>query len=108
MKRYQFLDEALAEYEDAIEYYERAQTGLGDTFIGEVDRVIDLTLQFPDMGSPVADTPPELHVRRRIVRRFNVEIDYLISKDTLIVIAIFHCKRSPGYWRDRLERLRKR
>jgi exonuclease VII small subunit len=26
VKRYQFLEEALAEYEDAIEYYERAQT----------------------------------------------------------------------------------
>jgi hypothetical protein len=58
------------------------------------------------MGSPVVDTPPELHVRRRIVRRFDVEIDYLLDDDTLVVIAIFHRKRLPGYWQDRLARFR--
>jgi hypothetical protein len=35
-----------------------------------------------------------------------VEIDYLVAADDLIAIAIFHCKRRPGYWRDRFERLR--
>jgi plasmid stabilization system protein ParE len=79
---------------------------LGDTLIREVDRVLALTLEFPYMGSPVVDTPPELHVRRRIVRRFDVEIDYLLDDDTLVVIAIFHCKRLPGYWQDRLARFR--
>lgn len=106
MKRYQFLSEALVEYEDALEYYERAQTGLGETFSREVDRVLALTLEFPEMGSRVVDTPPELQVRRRIVRRFDVEIDYLIADDTLVVLAIFHCRRRPGYWKERLARLR--
>lgn len=106
MKRYRFLYEALVEYEDAIEYYERAQSGLGETFSRDVEEVIALTLEFPDMGSPVADTPPELNVRRRLVQRFGVEIDYLVVGEDLIVIAIFHCKRRPGYWRDRLDRLR--
>jgi len=40
--RYRFLREALSEYEDAIEYYERARTGLGDTFIQDVERVLAL------------------------------------------------------------------
>jgi plasmid stabilization system protein ParE len=106
VKRYQFLPEALVEYEDAIEYYEHAQTGLGDTFIRQVDRAIALTLEFPDMGAVVAGTPPELIVRRRLVRRFGVELDYLISGDTLVVLALFHGRRRPGYWRERLERLR--
>lgn len=106
MKRYRFLDEALFEYEDAIEYYERAQSGLGETFSRDIEEVIALTLEFPDMGSPVADTPPELNVRRRLVQRFGVEIDYLVVGEDLIVIAIFHCKRRPGYWRARIDRLR--
>ena len=106
MRRYRFLREALEEYEDAVSYYERARSGLGDTFVREVERVIELTLEFPEMGAPVADTPPELGVRRRLVRRFDVEIDYLVAGDTIVVLAVFHCKRRPGYWKDRLRQLR--
>lgn len=73
--RLRFLVEALVEYEDAIEYYERAQSGLGETFIREVEEVLALTLEFPEMGAPVADTPHDLNVRRRIVQRFGVEVD---------------------------------
>jgi toxin ParE1/3/4 len=104
--RLRFLREALVEYEDAIEYYERAQSGLGDTFIRDVEEVLALTLEFPEMGAPVEDTPPELNVRRRIVQRFGVEIDYVTADEELIVLAIFHGKRRPGYWRDRLDRVR--
>jgi plasmid stabilization system protein ParE len=57
VKRYRFLREALEEYEDAVSYYERARSGLGVTFTDEVERVIALTLEFPDMGALVADTP---------------------------------------------------
>lgn len=106
MTRYRFLREALFEYEDAIEYYERARTGLGDTFIQDVERVLAVTLEFPESGSPVTDTPAELNVRRRLVQRFDVEIDYVTHGDELVVIAIFHCKRRPGYWRDRLTKIR--
>lgn len=106
MKRHRFLRDALVEYEEAVEYYERAQSGLGETLIREIDRVIALTLRFPDMGSLVANTPPELGVRRRLLRRFDIEIDYLISGEDLIVLAIFHCKRRPGYWHHRLDRFR--
>jgi toxin ParE1/3/4 len=104
--RYRFLCEALQEYEDAVSYYESRRPGLGDTFVSEVERVIALTLEFPAMGAPVADTPPELGVRRRLVRRFDVEIDYLVSGEAIVILAVFHCKRRPGYWKDRLGQFR--
>lgn len=105
---YRFIREALDEYEDAIEYYERAQPGLGQRFIEDVERVLALTLEFPDIGTVVPDMPLDLDVRRRVLQRFGVEIDYVVVRDELIVIAIFHCKRRPGYWRDRLESIRKK
>ena len=71
----------------------------------DVERVLAVTLEFPEIGSPVADTPPELNVRRRLVQRFDVEIDYVVVGDELVVLAIFHCKRRPGYWRDRLTKI---
>ena len=68
--------------------------------------MLALTMEFPEMGAPVADTPPELGIRRRLVRRFDVEIDYLVSDDAIVIIAVFHCKRRPGYWKDRLRQFR--
>ena len=106
MKRYRFLREALDEYEEAITYYERRRAGLGETFVRDVDRVIALTLEFPEMGAPVMNTPPDLSVRRQLVRRFGVELDYLVSDNVIVVLAVFHGKRRPGYWKERLERLR--
>jgi len=47
-----------------------------------------------------------LNVRRRLVQRFDVEIDYVVRDDELVVIAVFHCKRRAGYWHDRLEKIR--
>jgi plasmid stabilization system protein ParE len=90
VKRYRFHREALDAYELAIAYYERARPGLGESFILEVDRVIALTLEFPESGAPAADTPPELGIRRRLVQRFSVEIDYQG------IWRLHHCARGHG------------
>jgi hypothetical protein len=45
-------------------------------------------------------------IRRRLLQRFGVEIDYMPSDDALVIIAVFHGKRRPGYWQERLRRLR--
>ncbi len=97
-----FLVDALVEYEDAIAYYERAQSGLGEAFLHNVEETLALTLEFPEIGVLVANTPPDLGVRRRIIQRFEVEVNYLVVGDELTVLAIFHGKRRPGYWHDRL------
>ena len=107
MRRYRFLREALEEYEDSVAYYERARAGLGQRFAGEVEHLIALILEFPEMGALVEGTPPDLGVRRQLVLRFDVEIDYLVSDDTIVVLAVFHCKRRPGYWRRRLRQFRR-
>ena len=57
MKRHLFLDEALEEYEDAVVYYEKLRPGLGVSFILDFDQVIAVTLEFPEIGAPVDDTP---------------------------------------------------
>jgi toxin ParE1/3/4 len=106
VRTHRFLHEALEEYEDAIAYYEELRPGLGSSFMVDFDQAIAATLEFPEMGSIVAGAPTRLGIRRRLLQRFGVEIDYIPSGDTLIIIAVFHGKRRPGYWKSRLERLR--
>ncbi len=106
MKEHRFLGEALEEYEDAVAYYETLRPGLGASLILDFEQVIAVTLEFPEMGANVEDTPADLGIRRRVLQRFGVEIDYLVSGDMLVIIAVFHGSRRPGYWKDRLKRLR--
>ena len=108
MKTHRFLREALEEYEDAVVYYETLRPGLGASFILDFDRAIATTLEFPEACALVEGTPAHLGVRRRLLHRFGVEVNYMPSDDALIIIAVFHGKRRPGYWKDRLQRLAKR
>ncbi len=104
MKGYRFLGEALEEYEDAVGYYETLRPGLGAGFILDFDQSIAIALEFPEIGAPVEGTPPQLGIRRRLLQRFGVEIDYMPSDEMLVIIAVFHGKRRPGYWKERLRR----
>lgn len=102
--KHRFTAEALSDYESAVVYYETQEPGLGVRFILDVDELISTMLEFPRMGVVVDGTPPNLEIRRRIVQTFGVEIDYMLEADELVVVAIFHTSREPGFWLDRLKR----
>ncbi|MEO7732047.1 MAG: type II toxin-antitoxin system RelE/ParE family toxin [Kofleriaceae bacterium] len=43
-------------------------------------------------------------VRRKVLRRFPYSIFYLVEHDAVVIVAIAHHKRRPGYWKQRLRR----
>lgn len=94
-----------AEMMRAAEVTRRAQADVAGTS-KRIDAVLAFMLDFPEMGPLVEDVPPELGVHRQLVRRFGVELIYRISGDVVVVLALFHGKRRPGYWTDRLRSLR--
>lgn len=102
--KHRFTAEALSDYESAVVYYETQEPGLGVRFIIDVDELISTMLEFPRMGSIVAGTPADLEIRRCIVQTFGVEVAYMLEGDELVVIAVFHTSREPGFWLDRLKR----
>jgi toxin ParE1/3/4 len=101
-----FSSRGATEYEDAVAYYEGLRPGLGERFIAEFDRAVAVTLELPDVGAPVPESPLELGIRRRLLERFSVEIDYMPHEGSLVILAVFHTRRRPGYWKARLRRLR--
>jgi hypothetical protein len=46
----------------------------------------------------------EGNVRRCLTRVFPYAVLYSIETDYVLIIAVMHCRREPGYWRDRLKR----
>ena len=46
----------------------------------------------------------EAELRRRLVRRFPFGILYRIEPEEIVIVAVAHLRRKPGYWRERIKR----
>lgn len=93
---YSFHPEADSELEEASVFYESRMDGLGRLFAAEVQRTISLIRQFPDAGSAAGPSR-----RRVLVPRFPYAIVYRRDPESIVILAVAHQKRRPGYWRRR-------
>jgi toxin ParE1/3/4 len=93
---YSFHPDAEAELQDAALFYETRVNGLGKFFAAEVERTISLVRQFPQAGSPDARD-----CRRVVVARFPYSVVYRQTRDSIVIVAVAHQRRRPGYWRRR-------
>ncbi len=94
----EFLEEAEAELFDAALWYESKETGLGKRFRNEVAGVID----------SIAANPLLWRERAGGYRRVNCPVfpyyvPYLIRGNKIIIAAIAHDRRKPGYWHKRAQ-----
>lgn len=94
----EFLAEAEEELFEAALWYESKEPGLGVRFRVEVEHVV----------SRIA-ADPTLWRERGGYRRVNCPVfpyyvPYFIRGDTIIVAAVAHGHRRPGYWKDRIEK----
>jgi plasmid stabilization system protein ParE len=101
VKRYRFLEEADAEFQQDIRYFDEQVTGLGDKFIADVEHVLTQIREYPESGRRVSR-----NLRKRVLRVFKHNILYVNAPDEIIVVAVAAHRRKPGYWRGRLRKLR--
>ncbi len=80
------------EFEDSIAWYDRERPGLGQEFravIGEqLQRIAVNPEQFPKARGDVR--------RAVILRRFPFVIHFLVEKDRIVILSVFHTSREPG------------
>lgn len=96
MTRLSFHPEAILEYEAAAVRYEQLQRGLGARFVASVGAALQGIV-----ADPTAWPALEADVRRRLTRVFPYAILYAAEPDAIVVLAVMHCHRKPGYWRSR-------
>lgn len=96
-----FDPDARAEFLAAVEYYEECQTGLGRRFREDVEAEVDAIAAMP-FRFRVLHAP----FRRGLVPKFPYAVIFSIEPDFILIIAVAHTKRKPGYWRDRVEKYR--
>ena len=85
----------LAEYElnEAAQYYDLEEAGLGAAFLEEIDRCLQSIQAAPEAGAILGGT-----VRRRLLRRFPYALLYKIKPSGIRVLAVMNLRRRPTYW----------
>lgn len=98
-RRLRNLEAASKEFSAAVRRYEEQRRGLGREFFDAVVHATSLIETQSQIGTP----SPDGRTRRVLVRRFPYQIVYKVVADEIVIIAIAHLKRRPGYWKTRNE-----
>lgn len=90
------LKAALIDLDDAVEWYSKIQPELGK----------DLVLKFKEALTEIEQKPllsQELNenFRKINLKRFPYKLVFKIIEQEIIIIAVAHHKRKPGYWKKR-------
>jgi len=95
--------EAKQELAAAIGWYERQRDGLGRELLSEMDAVFAAIARSPNRFPAYPRVAPELGVRRAAARRFPYSVAFIDHTSAVLVLAIAHERRRPGYWAGRIK-----
>lgn len=97
-----FHPEAVEEAERAVAWYERIDPDLANDLNDALLEAEAKIEQSPRQYAPADDAPSGEEVRYSALRRFPYRVVYWFGPDGVVVLAIAHLKRRPGYWHDRI------
>jgi hypothetical protein len=89
---------AVAEIDHEVDYYDSREAGLGEELENEIDAVLVLIHRFPHAA------PQWKHRSDRrvaVLDRFPFTLPYQLTGDEIVVLALAHTSKRPGYWARR-------
>ena len=99
---FRFESGAREEYQEAIRYYaaEAIDPKVARRFVTAFESAVSTICSTPELWR-IAE-PPDL--RRYVLRRFPFVLYYrfLAVENMVVIYAVMHTSRKPGYWRRRL------
>jgi len=94
--RIEFHPEAQEDLQAAYRWYRERNRTVARRFLREIDTLIATIGEAPERGrSHVAST------RRLVCRRFPFVVVYRRYEGLIVIVAVAHGRRRPGYWRRR-------
>jgi plasmid stabilization system protein ParE len=97
MTEISLLPAARAELRRAVARFDADASGAGDRLVDEVEQALRRIADFPEHGSPY------LHGTRRVILpRMPFSIVYRVTPGSVLIVALAHHRRRPGYWLGRL------
>ena len=92
------LQAAGEEFAAAVQWYEQQRPGLGGEFFEAVSDTTTRVHNHPEIGAPLS---ADQRTRRVLVNRFPYQVVYRVLPHEIVIVAVAHVKRRPGYWKNR-------
>lgn len=89
--------EARAELREARRWYDQRSPLSATAFAQAVDSAVSRIVAVPTQ-CPLAD----YGTRKLVLQRFPFNIFYLYDESEIVIVAVAHQKRRPGYWSSRV------
>ena len=93
MVRPEFHRLADRELNEAAQYYDVEEPGLGSSFLQEVERGLESIEAHLEAATILHGS-----VRRHLLRRFPYALLYKIKPSGIRILAVMNLKRRPSYW----------
>ena len=93
----EYLEEAVAEAAAANAWYAQRSAAASAGFEAEPDAAELAIRELPDAWPPY-----DHRTRRYLLRRYPFGIVYRVESARILIVAVAHGHRRPGYWRDRV------
>lgn len=92
-----FLVAAEEELDEAVAHYRAIRGELGNDFIYETELALARIRAYPNAWPKVSR-----RARRCRLRRFPYGLVYHQRSELILIIAVMHLHRRPGYWQKRV------
>jgi plasmid stabilization system protein ParE len=93
----EYLEEALEEAEAAARWYAERSATAAVAFSDEIDAAESAIARLPDTWPPW-----DHNTRRYLLRRFPFSVIYRVESHRILIVAVAHGHRRPGYWESRI------
>jgi toxin ParE1/3/4 len=98
--RARFVAPARREFLMEIAYYAAIEPELGARFALRVQEAVARAIAFPLSGSPAS-----ANTRRIFLQEFPFALIYRPHESGIVIFALAHHSRRPGYWQPRVQEL---
>jgi toxin ParE2 len=98
--KFHILDAARKQLRGAVAYYNRIRLELGSKFKSAVNAAFDQVEMWPQGCAKVSGD-----VRICRIKGFRYGLVYVHRETEIVVVAVMHLHRRPGYWKRRLKEI---
>jgi plasmid stabilization system protein ParE len=89
---------AATQLQEAATYLEEARPGIGLPFVDQVEAILQVASEHSEIFPRVPGVEGN-EVRRGLVRRYGYWIIYEIRPEGILVLSVWHGRRTPEGWR---------
>ncbi|MCI0358096.1 MAG: type II toxin-antitoxin system RelE/ParE family toxin, partial [Planctomycetaceae bacterium] len=92
------LSIAQREFVEAVEWYAARDERIAAGFVDEYERATREIVQRPQQFACAEGVESPRDIRQVLMRRFPYVVYFELGADEVVILAVSHAAREPGYW----------